>query len=106
MLCYRTPQSLNERFGNKIHEDRELRKSEDWLNFHGERLNERFTLSAYSMMNQLLSTIETVKVGSKSFEQLATIKANIFIVSVDSDLFFPASEDHQTYTELNKIKII
>ncbi|MDV3750380.1 alpha/beta fold hydrolase [Elizabethkingia anophelis] len=104
MLCYRTPQSLNERFGNKIHEDKELRKSEDWLNFHGERLNERFTLSAYSMMNQLLSTIETVKVNNKSFEQLAAIKANIFIVSVDSDLFFPASEDHHTYTELSKIK--
>jgi homoserine O-acetyltransferase len=47
------------------------------------------------MMNQLLSTIETVEVNSASFEQLATIKANIFIVSVDSDLFFPASEDRK-----------
>lgn len=104
MLCYRTPQSLNERFGNKIHEDKELRKSEDWLNFHGERLNERFTLSAYKIMNQLLSTIETVKVNENSFEQLAKIKANIFIVSVDSDLFFPASEDEATYKELKKLK--
>ncbi|WP_407482097.1 alpha/beta fold hydrolase [Elizabethkingia meningoseptica] len=104
MLCYRTPQSLNERFGNKIHEDKELRKSEDWLNFHGERLNERFTLSAYKIMNQLLSTIETVKVNENSFEKLAKIKANIFIVSVDSDLFFPASEDENTYKELKKLK--
>ncbi|AQX12190.1 homoserine acetyltransferase [Elizabethkingia meningoseptica] len=104
MLCYRTPQSLNERFGNKIHEDKELRKSEDWLNFHGERLNERFTLSAYKIMNQLLSTIETVKVNENSFEKLAKIKANIFIVSVDSDLFFPASEDESTYKELKKLK--
>ncbi|MDE5431428.1 alpha/beta fold hydrolase [Elizabethkingia meningoseptica] len=104
MLCYRTPQSLNERFGNKIHEDKELRKSEDWLNFHGERLNERFTLSAYKIMNQLLSTIETVKVNENSFEKLAKIKANIFIISVDSDLFFPASEDESTYKELKKLK--
>ncbi|NAW50070.1 alpha/beta fold hydrolase [Elizabethkingia argentiflava] len=105
MLCYRSPQSLNQRFKNeKIQEKKELRKSEAWLNFHGESLHQRFTLSSYKMMNQLLSTIESEARQDNPYDDLSQIKAGIFIVSVDSDLFFPISEDRKTYVELKKRK--
>ena len=98
MLCYRTPASLNERFKNEIHPQKKILNSHDWLNFHGEKLNERFSLDAYRFMNHLLMTINTDK------EQLSKIKANIHFIGVDSDLFFPAFEMHRCRDSLMPVK--
>jgi homoserine O-acetyltransferase len=54
MLCYRTPQSLNDRFQNKYNQEKRLLESEDWLVYHGNSLNERFSLKSYKLMNHLL----------------------------------------------------
>jgi len=98
MLTYRTPESINDRFGGKITENGIL-KSADWLNFHGNRLSERFSISAYKMMNILLSTVNT--------SEIEHIKGNIFIVSVDTDILFSVHEDRKTYNNLiNKKKNI
>ena len=91
MLCYRTPESLNSRFKNECLIDKEIRKSEDWLNFHGRKLAERFSLQAYKLMNQLLMSIRADR------DQLHLISADIHLVAVDSDLFFPAREIKETY---------
>ena len=98
MLCYRTPESLNSRFRNEVLSDRNIRKSEDWLNFHGKSLADRFSLRAYKLMNQLLMNIQS------DANQLQHISANIHLVAVDSDLFFPAREMKQTYQFLSKRK--
>ena len=91
MLCYRTPESLNSRFKNEFLIDKEIRKSEEWLNFHGKKLAERFSLQAYKLMNQLLMSIRADR------DQLHLISADIHLVAVDSDLFFPAREIKETY---------
>ena len=91
MLCYRTPESLNSRFKTEFLIDKEIRKSEDWLNFHGKKLAERFSLQAYKLMNQLLMSIRADR------DQLHLISADIHLVAVDSDLFFPAREIKETY---------
>lgn len=98
MLCYRTPESLNLRFKNEWDEAQQIRKSHDWLNFHGKSLAQRFTLKAYRLMNQLLMTINA------DAEQLKNIKAELHLVSVDSDLFFPASEMKKCFDVLHKTK--
>ncbi|MBQ0151829.1 MAG: alpha/beta fold hydrolase, partial [Chryseobacterium sp.] len=91
MLCYRTPQSLNERFNrDKDIENQEL-KSQQWLRYHGESLNDRFSLKAYKVVNHLLTTINVTP------EELENISAEISIVSIDSDLFFPAFENKKTF---------
>ena len=74
---------------------------ESWLLHHGEKLQERFQLSAYKLMNQLLRTIEAVD-SETWVEQLNKIKAKIHIVSVDSDLFFTPQENRETFEELSK----
>ena len=91
MLCYRTPESLNTRFNREIDSDKQILKSYDWLNFHGKRLNERFSLKAYKLVNHLLMNI-----GGKE-DELEYINAEIHLVSVDTDLFFPAYEIKNTY---------
>lgn len=98
MLCYRTPESLNQRFKNEIHPEKKILKSHDWLNFHGKKLNERFSLNAYRLINILLMSIDADP------EKLKKIKANIYLIAVDSDLFFPAFEMQNCYEFLNKNK--
>lgn len=91
MLCYRTPESLNGRFQNDFDGDKHILKSHDWLNYHGEALNKRFTIEAYRLMNHLLMTIHAAP------DALKTITADIHLVAVDSDLFFPAFEIKNTF---------
>lgn len=98
MLCYRTPESLNVRFKNELDEQKEILRSRDWLNFHGKRLNERFSLSAYHLMNNLLMKISADK------RMLRNIKADIHLVAVNSDLFFPAFEMKKCYEHLIESK--
>lgn len=99
MLCYRTPQSLNDRFQNKYNKDKQRLESEDWLVYHGNALNDRFSLKAYRLMNHLLMNINTEEA------MLEKIQARMHMISVDTDLFFPASEIRMCFerlTEKNK----
>ena len=103
MLCYRTPESFKQRFERSVNEKLEIFNIESWLLHHGKKLQERFQLSAYKTMNQLLKTIGyTAQYGD--VEKLATIEANIHIVGVDSDLFFLAKENRETFEALVKLK--
>jgi homoserine O-acetyltransferase len=103
MLCYRTPESFKEKFQRTTNEDLAIFNVESWLNHHGTKLQKRFQLSAYKMMNQLLKTIDiTRKKGS--FEEIAAkIEAKIHIVAINSDLFFTANENKETFEELKKL---
>ncbi|WP_411911989.1 alpha/beta fold hydrolase [Chryseobacterium salviniae] len=98
MLCYRTPESLNTRFQNKYNPEKQKLESEDWLIYHGNALNERFSLPSYKLMNQLLMTINANECESKK------INAQIHFIAVDTDLFFPASEIRMCFEKLKKEK--
>ncbi|WP_020212173.1 alpha/beta fold hydrolase [Flavobacterium rivuli] len=99
ILLYRTPQSLQGRFNNTYINN--AFAVEHWLTKHGKNLEERFTLSAYKLMNHLLKTINMAKDGS--FEAVAkTITAAIHIVAVDTDLLFTADETRKTYEALKQ----
>ncbi len=100
MLCYRTPESFKERFQRSKNKDLEIFNVESWLLHHGKKLQERFQLSAYKLMNQLLKTIDVTKNRKNDFNVLENITANIHIIGVDSDLFFTAEENKQTHKQL------
>ncbi|MDC1365356.1 alpha/beta fold hydrolase, partial [Algibacter sp.] len=80
MLCYRTPESFKERFQRSKNDDLEIFNVESWLLHHGKKLQERFQLSAYKLMNQLLRTIDVTKRRSSNFNVLENIEAKIHIV--------------------------
>lgn len=98
MLCYRTPESLNGRFKNKYNKEKERLESEDWLIYHGNALNERFSLPSYRLMNHLLMTINADE------SQLEQIEAQTHLIAVDTDLFFPASEIRMCFEKLKENK--
>ena len=100
MLCYRTPESFKERFHRSKNNDSDIFNVESWLLHHGKKLQERYQLSSYKLMNQLLKTIDVTKGGQKDIEILDKIDANIHIIGVDSDLFFTAEENRETHKKL------
>jgi len=104
MLCYRSPESFKEKFQRTINQDLLIFNIESWLAHHGKKLQQRFQLSSYKLMNQLLKTIDITR-NSESFENLLSqSNASIHIVGINSDLFFTAKENVETYEELKKFK--
>ena len=100
MLCYRTPESFKQRFKRSTNEEMQLFNVESWLLHHGEKLQERFQLAAYKLTNQLLKTIDITRRGDEDFRKLRESDTNVHIIGVDSDLFFTASENKETYKQL------
>ena len=100
MLCYRTPESFKERFHRSKKDDSDIFDVESWLLHHGKSLQERYQLSSYKLMNQLLKTIDVTVGGRKNIQNLDKIEANIHIIGVDSDLFFTAEENRETHKKL------
>lgn len=103
MLLYRTPQSLKEKFNRGKQENQELYQIESWLLHHGQKLENRFALESYKLMNHLLKTIgEDTNCGQfLSFAKQTT--ANIHLVAVDSDYFFTSDENRETYEILKRV---
>ncbi|HMI07651.1 MAG TPA: hypothetical protein VK528_08915, partial [Flavobacterium sp.] len=102
MLLYRTPQSLTRKFNrNKSGDNFDI---EDWLIHHGIKLQNRFRLASYKLMNHLLRTINIVNAKEEFLQTASKIESNIHLVAVDTDLFFIPSETRQTYEVLQLIK--
>ena len=104
MMCYRTPASYKAKFNRSLHEDLKIFNIESWLFHHGKKLQDRFQLSAYKMMNHLLRTIEATN-SENYLDNLSKIRAQIHIVAIDSDLFFLAAENKETHKELSKTSV-
>ncbi len=102
MLCYRTPESFKERFKRSTNEELQVFNVESWLLHHGDKLQERFQLSAYKLMNQLLKTIDITRDGEQNFTKLQNSDTNIHIIGVDSDMFFTAKENKDTFKQLTQ----
>lgn len=104
MTFYRTPQSLSKKFNRTKEEVKPCYKVEGWLQYHGDKLEERFQLASYKLMNHLLTTIDISKGSENYLEAAKKIKGNIHIVTVNSDWFFLADENWDTYVNLSLVK--
>lgn len=100
MLCYRTPESFKQRFKRSTNQDLQVFNVESWLTHHGEKLQKRFQLSAYKLMNQLLRSIDITRGGDEAFVRLQNSPTHIHIIGVDSDMFFTAVENKETFKQL------
>lgn len=104
MTFYRTPQSLSKKFNRTKEDVKPCYKVEGWLQYHGDKLEERFQLSSYKFMNHLLTTIDISKGSGNYLETAKQIEGDIHIVTVNSDWFFLADENWDTYVNLSLIK--
>ena len=104
MLTYRTPQSFENRFGRTLNKEQGIFNIESWLIYHGEKLQKRFQLKAYVMMNHLLSSINIEREGEIALNIIKNIKSEIHMVAIDSDLFFTPIEDQKTFNSCKTVK--
>lgn len=104
MLLYRTPESLQYKFKKEKKINSEWFQIENWLINHGEKLKNRFQLSSYKLMNHLLKTIDITRDSKDFVKIIGAFPANIHIVSVNSDLFFIADENRETFNQVKKVK--
>jgi len=104
MLCYRSPESFKEKFKRTINQDLLIFNIESWLAHHGEKLQKRYQLSSYKLMNQLLKTIDITRNAADFETLLSKTNAAIHIIAINSDLFFTPKENLETYNELKKFK--
>ena len=105
MLFYRTPLSFSKKFNRTKVSNSSLFNVESWLNHHGEKLNQRFHIKAYLMMNHLLSTIDAVPEGATTESTFSKIESTIIQIGINSDLFFVPEENRATQKMLNKLKV-
>ncbi|MFD2908204.1 alpha/beta fold hydrolase [Flavobacterium ardleyense] len=103
MLLYRTPESFQKKFNSKLQNENGMFQVESWLLHHGEKLQNRFQLSGYKLMNHLLKTTNCFKPLNQS-DVLRSLTSNIHLVSVDSDYFFTANEIKTAFLEIKTEK--
>lgn len=102
MLCYRSPASFTMKFNRTMHSEKPLHNVETWLLHHGEKLENRFYIESYQLMNQLVKSIDISK-GRHSFEEaIAPILTEIHLIATNSDLYFVPEENRKTYEILLK----
>jgi len=103
MTLYRTPESLTQKFERTKKNDT-LYNIESWLSYHGNALDNRFQLAAYKLMNQILRTIDITRNRTDFLEVASKIEGDIHIITINSDLFFKADENWNTYVDLKGVK--
>ena len=94
MLCYRTPESMLERFQGRCGDKGMV----GWLRYHGHLLEGRFSEDAYRVMTHLTSDIHV----ADDVSGLLHIESDIHVVAIDSDMLFPISRAVNTVKELNR----
>jgi len=104
MLCYRSPESFKKKFNRTTNKELSIFNVESWLLHHGEKLQKRFQVASYKLMNHLIATIDISRESNSFLKSASAITSSIYMVSVDSDLFFTAKEDIETFEALSKIK--
>jgi homoserine O-acetyltransferase len=104
MLCYRTHQSLENKFGRSVNEEKDLFNVETWLLHHGNKLQKRFKVASYKLMNNLLRTIDITAGRGGLTEVVKNIESDIHMIGINSDIFFTPQENKQTHTCIKQVK--
>ncbi len=104
MTFYRSPESFITKFGSTKDESKDLGGIEDWLEHHGKKLENRYTLASYKLVNHLMTTSD-ISLGSGNYLEAASkITADIHIITIDTDGLYTAKENWDTYVNLSLIK--
>ncbi len=102
MLLYRTPQSLGLRFGRET--SKGAYEIENWLTSHGRKLQNRFRLASYKLVNHLLKTVDITRNRGHFIDIASQITAQITVIAIDSDQFYLAEENRIDVSELRPFK--
>lgn len=104
MTFYRTPASFAKKFDRRRNISNGLFEVENWLLHHGKKLEDRFHLQSYKLMNHLLMTCNVEKENFKFSSLALTIRGAIYLIGIDTDGFYLNQEIKDTYAALRPKK--
>lgn len=109
MLSYRTPESLEARFG-RTRTSEGTHAVSAWLDHHGERLVERFDARSYLALLEAMDLHDIGRGRGGIADALAPVASRITGVGIPGDILFTASSVHEwctasgaTYRELTSV---
>ncbi|MFC4635911.1 alpha/beta fold hydrolase [Dokdonia ponticola] len=105
MTFYRTAASFTAKFNRSIHLEKGMYNVKSWLLHHGKRLEARFELSTYKLMNHLLGSASITDGRGEIQELLQPIKSTVHLVAIDSDGLFYPEPIYQTYQLLQEADV-
>lgn len=105
MTFYRTPASFKAKFQRTKTADGAQYNIESWLLYHGKRLEERFSIHAYRLMNHLLGSADITANVSDIHTVFKSLQCQVHLVSIDSDGLFLADEIYDTHLKLLKAEV-
>jgi len=108
MLSYRNPASFTTRFGRETlatehvsgdHQSEprsgEVYSVESYLRYQGQKLVDRFDANSYVRLTQTSNSHDLARSRGSYSEVLASIKPQVLIVGVDTDILFPLDEQRE-----------
>lgn len=105
MLFYRTAASFKEKFNRTKNENLGIFNVESWLLHHGYKLEQRFSLPAYKMVNHLLSTLDITRDGHDFTHLMQATSTQLLQIGIDSDFFFVADSNSETHKILRNADV-
>ena len=93
MISYRSSPSFTERFGRRRTDEEEPRfEVESYLDYQGHKLVDRFDANCYIEMTRLMDTHDVGRDRGDYREVLSRIRQPALVLSVSSDVLYPAHE--------------
>jgi len=97
MTFYRTAASFKKKFNRTFNTTQKRYNIDSWLIYHGDRLQSRFSLATYKLMNHLLKSADCTRGTRNLIQALETTTTSIHLIAIDSDQLFLANEIQETY---------
>jgi len=91
MCSYRTPASLEDRFGRAARPDGDFQIN-DWLHHHGGALVDRFDANSYVGLTRAMDRHDVGRGRGGVESALESIAIPVLVVSIDSDGLYPPAE--------------
>lgn len=91
MCSYRTPRSLNERFGRR-RADGGCFETEAWLRYHGDALVRRFDAACYVQLTRTMDSHDVGRGRGGIERALGSLDIPVLTVAIDSDGLYPPAE--------------
>ena len=104
MTFYRSPESFLSKFSSTQNNTNGTENIEGWLEHHGKKLENRYQLAAYKLMNHLLSTSDISRGSGDHLGAASKITGDIHIITINSDGLYTANENWNAYVNLSLIK--
>lgn len=105
MLFYRTPQSFDQKF-NHSQTDQGKPVVQDWLDFHGKSLQNRFDVQAYRTMNYVLAHIDIQRQFNTIEDAVQPLQSIVIQIAIDTDIYFHKEANIQSKKVLDQLGIV